>query len=568
MLIKYLIALGMMPLFSLWSYAQVHAQTPSNSNIQLPKGTRDRVEQTIPNPNPQTVPLPKSSPSDPIIFPPQPSQPPTPTGTKNKITIKTIQVLGNTVLKPEINQLISPYIGQSKTFDELLELRSKITQLYLENGYLSSGAFIPNNQDLTTGNISIQVIEGELEKIEITGLKRLQDGYIRKRLELGASTPLNKEKLERSLQLLQIDPLLSQVNAELGAGSVPGRNILRLILKEAPAFHANLVINNDQSPSVGSFQTNLGISHDNLLGFGDQLSLDYGRTAGLNLYGAAYALPLNPNNGTLNFRYSTNNSKIIQDPFQDLGIRSESQTLSMGIRQPLIRSVLSEFALGLNFDLRRSQTFILDDIPFSFSEGSKDGESKVTAIRFIQDWVDRSSNRVLAARSQFSLGINAFGATSNAGNLPDGQFFSWLGQFQWVQPVAPRIILVSRLATQLTPDSLLSLERFSLGGADTVRGYRQNQVVSDNGILGSFEFQIPITRNAELLRLHPFLDWGYGWNQQGENPDPNFVASVGMGLRSRFLSGLETRLDYAIPLIRSSKLEDQRLHFSLRYQLF
>jgi hemolysin activation/secretion protein len=134
--------------------------------------------------------------------------------------------------------------------------------------------------------------------------------------------------------------------------------------------------------------------------------------------------------------------------------------------------------------------------------------------------------------------------------------------------MAPRVVLVSRLAAQLTPDPLLSLERFSLGGADTVRGYRQNQVVSDNGILGSFELQIPVTKNPELLQLHPFLDWGYGWNRQGDNPDPRFIASLGLGLRSRFPSGLETRLDYAIPLIRNNQLEDQRLHFSLRYQLF
>jgi hemolysin activation/secretion protein len=104
-------------------------------------------------------------------------------------------------------------------------------------------------------------------------------------------------------------------------------------------------------------------------------------------------------------------------------------TLSFSVRQPLFRSPRSEFAIGVGLDLRRSQTFLLDDIPFSFSEGPQDGQSKVTALRFFQDWVQRRPNQVLAARSQFSLGLNAFGATVNERD-PDGQFFSWLGQFQ------------------------------------------------------------------------------------------------------------------------------------------
>ena len=565
MLVKYsmFFFFGAFPLFVAVSS---QAQTSPNPTIQLPKDTIDRIE--LPRPTPTPLPLPSPTPPNPIQIPLIPTPPINPTGSQQSIKVKSIQIIGQTVLKSEINALIMPYVGQSKTFDELLELRSQITQLYLNNGYLSSGAFLPNNQNLSSGDITIQIIEGDLEKIEITGLSRLREGYIRKRLELGASTPLNKASLERSLQLLQIDPLIAQINAELGAGTTPGRNILRLIVKEAPTFHGSVALDNQQSSSVGALQGNVSISHDNLLGFGDQLSLGYGRTTGLNLYSVGYTIPFNARNGTLSLRYSTNNSKIIEDPFQSLGIRSDSQTLSLNVRQPLSRSVTSEFAIGFAFDLRRSRTFILDSIPFSFSEGSRDGESKVTALRFIQDWVDRSSNRVLAARSQFSLGINAFDATSNSGNIPDGQFFSWLGQFQWVQPMAPRVVLVSRLSAQLTPNPLLSLERFSLGGADTVRGYRQNQVVSDNGILGSFELQIPVTQNPELLRIHPFLDWGYGWNRQGNNPDPKFIASLGLGLRSRFPFGLETRLEYAIPLIRNNQLEDQRLHFSLRYQLF
>jgi hemolysin activation/secretion protein len=543
------------------------AQSAVPPNLQLPPGTRDRVEEPSPIPKVTPTPAPAPIPS-PIEFPTPvtPSLPPS--GVTEKIQIQRIQVRGNTVLSPEIQALVNPYIGKLVTFDQVLQLRTQITDLYLKNGYISSGAFIPSNQDISKGDIVIQVVEGELEKVEIAGLRHLKEGYVRKRLVRATIAPLNKSALERSLQLLQVDPLIGQVNAELVAGSSPGRNILRLILKEAPAFHGGIAIDNDQSPSVGTFQGNVFINHDNLLGWGDRLSLDYGRTAGLDLYGVGYTVPLNAKDGTLSLRYSNSKSKIIEPPFDELGIRSKSQTLSIGLRQPLSRSVTNEFALGLGLDLRRSRTFILDDIPFSFSEGPEEGESKVTALRFSQDWVNRSSSRVLAARSQFTFGLDALGATSNEADVPDGRFFSWLGQFQWVQQLSPRVVLLTRLAAQITPDPLLSLERFSLGGSDTVRGYQQNQIVSDSGIFGSIESRIPLTAKPEVLQLRPFFDWGYGWNQVGENPTQQFISSVGLGVSSRPLPGLETRLDYGIPLVRDRETKEQRLHFSLRYQFF
>lgn len=53
------------------------------------------------------------------------------------------------------------------------------------------------------------------------------------------------------------------------------------------------------------------------------------------------------------------------------------------------------------------------------------------------------------------------------------------------------ILFVARAAAQLTPDSLLPLEQFSVGGIATVRGYGQNQLVTDNGVLGSLEVRLP-----------------------------------------------------------------------------
>lgn len=565
-------------IFSLGTLSpRVLAQSTPPSGVTIPRDTPDPVERTPPrrNQSPEIPPR-TPEPQKPILTPPETQDIPEIEGEGAQgetFFVKKIEIIRDNeeILTKEIAEITSKLENQTVSFEQLLQLRSDITKLYIDNGYINSGAFLLSQVIDKDGVVKIQVVEGELEDIQLEGLNRLRASYVRSRIKRAATVPLNKNRLERALQLLQIDPLISQVNAELTAGSSPGKNILKLIVKEAPAFHAGIFARNSQSPSIGSEQFGIFAVHDNVLGFGDSLRAEYGITEGLDIYDINYIFPVNAKNGEIGFRFSNNDSRIIEDRFEDIDIRSEAQTYSLNFRQPLTLTPNSEFALGLGLDLRRSQTFILDDIPFSFSEGAEDGESKVTVIRFSQDWVQRDTTTVLAARSQFSFGIDAFDATVNSSGT-DGRFFSWLGQFQWVQQVTPRSILVSRINAQLTPDSLLSLEKFSIGGIDTVRGYRQNELVTDNGVTASVELFIPLTSNSNELRIAPFFDIGAAWNNRGINPDPNIIAGVGVGLLWQPNRDLNLRLDYGLPLIdiedRGDTLQDNGLYFSLQYQPF
>ena len=549
----------------------VSAQSTPPSGVTIPPNAPQKVEETIPQPSP-TLPAKPPRQTNPILpSPPQENLPDTTFPTGITFFVKEIQIKGNSVLEAEINRLKQPLENTKIAFEQLLQLRSQITQLYAENGYISSGAFIPNNQNVADGIVTIQVVEGELEGITITGLQRLRKSYVRSRIQRLAGKPLNQKRLEEALQLLQIDPVIERVNAELTAGSVPGNNILQVKITEAPAFHAGVTFANNQSPSVGEQQASIFVAHDNVLGFADEFSAEYGITEGLDVYNLNYSIPFNALDGTVGVRFSNSDSRIIEDEFNDLDIRSETETLSFNVRQPLINTPDNELALGLAFDLRRTQTFILDDIPFSFTEGAEEGESKLSVIRFSQDWLRRNTNSVLAARSQFSVGIDAFDATVNDSGT-DGRFFAWVGQFQWVQRLSPRILMLAKINTQLTGDSLLSAEKISIGGVDTVRGYRQNQIVTDSGIVGGIEARIPLSSKVETLQLIPFFDIGTGWNNRGENPDPQTLASLGLGLQWQPLRGLGLRADYGIPLIgrgdSGNSLQENGFNFSVRYQPF
>jgi len=182
---------------------------------------------------------------------------------------------------------------------------------------------------------------------------------------------------------------------------------------------------------------------------------------------------------------------------------------------------------------------------------------------------------VVAARSQFSLGLDLLNSTIND-DAPDSRFLSWRGQGQWVRLLAPDTLLLVRGDVQLADGALLPLEQFGLGGQQSVRGYRQDALLTDNGALLSAELRVPIVRVPEwqgLLQLSPFIDVGTAWNS-GDSPDPepNTLVGAGIGLLWRQGDNFLARIDWGIPLVSvdssGSSLQENGLYFSLVYSPF
>lgn len=484
------------------------------------------------------------------------------------VTVSKIEILGSTVFSDqELQQEVASFLGKSRTTQDLLAIRAAITDLYTRKGYLTSGAFLPvQNQDFTQGTVRVQIVEGELERIDIEGLSRLQEDYVRSRLVPVGTRPVNIQRLESSLQLLQINPLFRAVRAELKAGSTVGRNILDVKLTESDPWLGSLTIANLESPSVGSLGMYGTLGTRNLSGTGDLFQLEVGGTEGTRRYGARYEIPITAQSD-LFLRYNWDSSRIVEAPFAFAGINSRSQTISVGIQHFLWRDPISQFSLGLGLDLRESRSFLLDDIPFSFSLGAEDGRSAETVLRFSQEWTERTTNRVLSARSQFNFGLGALGATVNDSGT-DGRFTSWQGQFQWVQSLGKDFIAIARLGTQLTNNSLLPLEQFGLGGSETVRGYRQNLFAGDSGIIGSVELRIPILRDEVLgfAQIAPFFDIGRVWNNR-DSAAAGTLSSVGIGLHWNPHPKVRLKLEFAQPLSLnnlSSNTQSQNINFSIQ----
>lgn len=486
------------------------------------------------------------------------------------IVVNAFEFEGNTVFSDaELAELTKAFVGREISFAELLGARSAITQHYIEQGFITSGAFIPP-QTLGRGTVTIQILEGSVEQINITGNQRLRPGYIRRRLTIATQAPLNVNRLLAALQLLHLNPLIANIAAELATGVQPGSSILEVQVTEADSFHIDLQADNGRNPSVGTFRRGGMVSEGNLLGFGDELRFTYANSDGSDEFEGRYTLPINARNGTLSLYANYNNSTIIRPPFDVLDIKANSWNTEFTYRQPLYQTPSQELAMGLTLVRRESFNYLLDT-PFPLSPGANNqGETRLSIVRFFQEWVDRDRHSILALRSQFSLGTGLFNATVNDGG-PDGQFGAWRGQAQWLRLLAPDTVVLLRSDVQLAVNPLVPLEQFGLGGQDTVRGYPQNYLLSDSGVFASAELRFPILRvprEQTLVQLTPFIDFGTAWNQSGQMGLPtSTLLGAGLGLRWQQGQALTARLDYGIPLMVVEKgdntLQEKGIYFSI-----
>jgi hemolysin activation/secretion protein len=523
---------------------------------QLPPPLRPPVPLT-----PPLLPLPDRVPDAPLLF-----------------RVRRFKVVGSSVFSPaEIDAVTQPWLNRDITFADVLQARIAITELYAKQGYITSGAVIPEQEFGSGDEVIISVIEGSLDRINITGTRRLNPGYIRSRLAIATAPPLQQQRLLAALQLLRLNPLIANLSAELASSRHPGQSTLNVTVQEAPTVHSQIGFDNGRVPSVGTDRRRIELQEDNLLGLGDSIRAGYANTKGSNSIDLGYTIPISPHNTALSFNYGSANSSVIEQPFDILEIESRSRYYELTLTQPLQQTPTSDVAIGLTFSRRESETRLgIDDIgPFPLSPGADDqGRTRLAALRFFQTWTQRSPTAVLALRSQFSVGLNAFGATVNA-DAPDTRFVTWRGQAQWVRLLGtdPDALLLLRADAQFADRPLLSMEQFGIGGLDSVRGYRQDALLTDSGLLAAAEVRLPIVRIPQwdsTIALTPFLELGHGWNRG--RPDSNTLLSVGMGLRWRLGRRFLARFDWGIPLIsaKSSKatLQEQGLYFSVLWNPF
>jgi len=454
-----------------------------------------------------------------------------------RIQVNRFRFEGNTVFTDaELGELVSDWQGRPVTAAELQNVPARLTRHYVENGYVTSGALLPD-QTVQDGNVTILIVEGSITEIELEGQRHLRPGYLTGRLETAA--PLQVNELEQKIQLLQRNPMVQRINAQVAPAPVQGEDVLRVRVQEESPYAAGFVFDNGRPPSIGSNELEFWAMHKSLFGWGDRLEAHYSFNDGPNGYLLGYSLPLNARDTTLAVAYERNDSLVIEAPFDDIDIESRFNRAEISLRHPFIKTLEQEFALSIGLEWRHAETYLLNE-NFSFAPGVDNGETKVTLVHFVQEWLDRGQDRLVALRSDIRWGVDLFDATVHS-NLPDGRYLGWEGQFQWVErlPVLDSKLVIRGVA-QLASNGLLPSEKISIGGMETVRGYRENFMTTDRGLAAGIEWQGPVGHlripggstgfNDGLLELAAFFDYGQGSNKSFQDPDPDNISSVGIGI--------------------------------------
>ena len=449
------------------------------------------------------------------------------------VHVTAFRFTGNTVFAsrdlaalPDVRK----YVGRDDTLEDLEDARRAITQHYVDAGYINSGAVLPDQTVGADGVVRFEVIEGRLAEIRLTPATprrlRLTKDYITGRVELGAGPPLNINVLKDRLETFRQNPNVQRVNAELKPGLRPGEGILDVAVEETNPYQLALEFNNKRSPSVGAERFYALASDLNVSGHGDAVNVRYGitkggldhmRLGGFDDFAFDYTLPINRYDTTLALSYVRSDDLVIETPFSSANITSRSDSGALTLRHPFYRSPNTEFAMSASLSRRTNRT---------------------------------------------------------AGGANDSRFLAWLGQAQYVRRIARDSELIIRFDTQLADNPLPAIEQISIGGFDTVRGYRENRLVRDQAAVASAELRVPVLRKAErpILDAAVFVDGGYGWNFHNEsNNPPQLLSSAGVGLLYNPNRHVALQVYYGVPFKHfknSNDIQDKGVHFDLVLSAF
>lgn len=419
-------------------------------------------------------------------------------------TIQSIELQGVTLLGEAAQQtLLAPYVGQCLGIAQLNALLKAITDAYLQRGYVTSRAYLPE-QDLSAGHLQIKVVEGRLERLDGAALASPQE--LATTLPAVPGEALNLRDLEQMLDQLNRLPS-RQVQMELLPGKALGGSLVQLSGEREKPWRVSANRNNDGQASTGEQQWGLGLDWDSPLGLADQLSLRGGgdtvsdHWVDSNSQSLYYSLPY----GWWTFAYSySENSYRSQAELSGLTLqqKGDTQVNQLSAERVLWRDSLSKTGISFGTSHTRTNNYLddvridvasqrLSEAQLGFNHGRRIGTAFV--------------NLDLGAQQ----GIGAFdaqGAGDPQGAEPVARYRKYTATLSLLQPfqLGGESFSFESLATgQQSEDVLYSPQRFSVGGLYSVRGFKEQALTGDSG--GYWRNQLQWRRPLGWAWLQPLV---------------------------------------------------------------
>lgn len=459
------------------------------------------------------------------------------------VVVQEIKITGNTVVKVNtLRPMVRMKVGQLFNQFTMKEDSERLAKFYEGKDYILDN--IKPSLDKAKGVVSYQVVEATVEEIKVEGNTRTRAYVIRRLMRTKVGTVLKRSRLQHDYERLNSSGFFESINIEPEPGSEGGKVVLVLKVKEQKTGMATLGLGYSGG-GTGALRAGVtgavSYSERNLYGKGQAVSVSWQRGVNIQSYGVSYFDPA---------------INEVQDSMGVSFYRSEFNEL----RQPvLLTDGSTGYALYNNNTTGGALTY-----------GKYIGENWRVFVTAKKDYLEITQ----AADSPYpatGLGTGAAnsvtfsalhdtrddlfnphrGAYFNGGFTATGGPLGGVWNYTKLQGEARRYFPMSKggatIATRfwggMGNGTLPTSEIFYIGGADTLRGYQENQFVGTRFVVANVEYRFPIA-NLKMLNGTIFSDAGGAWFP---GQPMKIWTDAGVGLRIVFPSlGLGViRLDYA-----------------------
>ena len=195
-----------------------------------------------------------------------------------RFAVNQYLVMGNTVLPPETIALILTNIdgdfGTNVSFDGIRTAMAELLAAYRVRGYVTVQVGLPR-QKLTNATVQVQVTEGRLADIIVTGNRYYSSNNVMRALpSLHTNLLLNSHELQPELEAANANRN-RQIYPVIGSGPEPGTSDLTLKVKDRLPLHTRLELNNEGTPGTPDLRQNFNAQYDNLWDLEHQVGVQY-----------------------------------------------------------------------------------------------------------------------------------------------------------------------------------------------------------------------------------------------------------------------------------------------------
>lgn len=476
------------------------------------------------------------------------------------VMVGAVQIEGLEILSPTMfAPVVDSFVGQELDSSGLERLARAVADRARKEGLVFASAMIPA-QSIRMGVVRVQLDEGRVDEVRIAGVHNARLGRL---LQSLAGRAVRGDELERVLLTAADLPgvSLGQTRFE----RLGGLGILHVEVSRKLA-RGKVEADNSGSPGIGRARARLSLELSDLLGEGDNLTVN------------AVSTPINPRElafvsvqydrrlGDSGLSASVSAAAGQTRPDPDLNVidtKAQSHYLAGQISYPVVRSMKANVSVAAELAyLSVAQDLI----------GIASTRDDIVTLT-VSAWGNmRLTSSQLAAGLSVTQGLDLFGATKPGDFLTSrfdasGRFTKFSGWAFWRANLDRQTTLKVSLVSQLSTAPLLAAQEISIGGLGFGRAYDYSQRFGDEGVLGSVELRRRydgLLPGLDWVQAYGFADGGYVTNKAGGFGGGSLF-SVGSGLR--FGKGrAELGIEAAYPLKADptfGETKDPRINLSV-----